>query len=205
MQATGGSTISGVAEHVAGTQTASEGVTPPAEALLIVDAQVAMLAGEKPVASAADVLAALARLSSAARVAGALVVYLQNDGLPGSSDAAGTDGWQIHPQIRPAAGDLVLRKAGDDGFAGTELERRLVAAGVHTLAVGGCLSEMCVAATARSATERGFATIVVRGAHGTHDLGDIPASVVARVAEHALGDGVHIAELGAVQFRRPAV
>ncbi len=45
-----------------------------------------------------------------------------------------------------------------------------------------------VHATTRSALSRGLGVVLPRDGHGTFDLDDIPAAVVARVAEHALGD-----------------
>jgi nicotinamidase-related amidase len=47
---------------------------------------------------------------------------------------------------------------------------------------------MCVSATARSALARGLGVVLPRDGHSTYDLDDIPAAVVGRVAEHALGD-----------------
>lgn len=52
---------------------------------------------------------------------------------------------------------------------------------------------MCVSATARAALARGLQVVVPYDAHGTYSIDDIPAPVVARVAEHALGDGVEVA------------
>ena len=52
---------------------------------------------------------------------------------------------------------------------------------------------MCVSATARTAMAQGFEVTIPRDAHGTYDLGNIAANDVARVAEHALGDGLLIA------------
>jgi hypothetical protein len=45
-----------------------------------------------------------------------------------------------------------------------------------------------VSATTRSALDRGLGVVLPHDGHGTYDLDDIPAAMVARVAEHALGD-----------------
>jgi hypothetical protein len=42
--------------------------------------------------------------------------------------------------------------------------------------------------TTRSALARGLGAVLPHDGHGTYDLDDVPAAVVARVAEHALGD-----------------
>jgi len=157
------------------------------DALVVVDAQVGFLPGDAAVPAAASLSAALSGLLDRGRRAGALVVHLQNDGPPGAVDEPGRPGWRL--RLPTVAGELVLRKTTDDGFAGTALEL-LRARGVRRVALGGLLSEMCVAATVRAALTRGFAVVLLRDAHATYDLDDIAASVVARVAEHALGDDV---------------
>jgi nicotinamidase-related amidase len=63
---------------------------------------------------------------------------------------------------------------------------------------------MCVSATIRAALSRGFEVVLVRGAHATYDLQEIPADVVSRVAEHALGDQLHLLDPPEVEFVSPA-
>lgn len=55
-----------------------------------------------------------------------------------------------------------------------------------------------------AALARGLAVVVPRDAHGTYDLDDIPAAVVARVAEHALGDEPELVESADVGFVAPS-
>jgi streptothricin hydrolase len=75
--------------------------------------------------------------------------------------------------------------------------------GVRRFAVAGLLSEMCVSATIRSAFARGFEVVLIRGAHATYDLDEIPAEVVSRVAEHALGDRLELLDVLRVAFVAP--
>jgi nicotinamidase-related amidase len=130
-------------------------------------------------------------------------VVCYDDGAPGTLDEPGTTGWFIHPSVTPKPDEVVLRKTGDDGFEGTELETVLAQQHVRRMAVAGLLSEMCVSATVRGALQRGIEVVLVRDAHGTYDLDDIPSASVARVAEHALGDEVELAEAASITFRRP--
>jgi len=169
-------------------------------ALVVVDAQQGLLDGAAAVPDAPAILHRLGMALAAARSAGALVVHLQNDGASGTLDEPGTTGWLIHPQVAPAPGEVVLRKRQDDGFDGTALEDVLVRHKVRRIAVAGLLSEMCVSATVRGALARGFHVILVRDAHATYNLDDIPAAIVARVAEHALGDEVELADAASVTF-----
>lgn len=90
---------------------------------------------------------------AAAREAGALVVFLQNDGAEGASDEPGAEGWRL--ALEPGPGEVVVRKREDSGFAGTVLGRVLEEHRVRALSVCGVMSEMCVAATARDAMAQG--------------------------------------------------
>ena len=110
----------------------------------------------------------------------------------------------IHPQVAPEPGEFILRKTRDDGFDGTELEDVLARKGVTRIAVAGLLSEMCVSATVRGALVRGLQVVLVHDAHATYNLDDIPSSIVSRVAEHALGDEVELADAVSVMFGRPS-
>lgn len=165
-----------------------------ADALLVIDVQSAFVVGPTAVPSADVLTNAVSNLLAVARSAGALVVHIQNDGPVGAADEPGTDGWKL--VFPPAAGELVIRKRDDDGFAGTDLESALLANGVQTVVLCGIQSEMCVAATARGAVQRGLSIVLPRDAHGTYpipaDRGGVavPNSHVSRVAEWSLGDQV---------------
>jgi nicotinamidase-related amidase len=172
----------------------------PATALLVIDAQSGLLEGDTAVPNAGAVLDRIGLLLSAARAAGSLVIHLQHDGPPGALDEPGRPGWFIHPKAAPAPGERVIRKVRDDGFDGTALADLLTHHSVNRLAAAGLLSEMCVSATVRGALARGLHVTLARDAHATYDLEEIPAAVVARVAQHALGDDVDVLDAAAVTF-----
>jgi nicotinamidase-related amidase len=174
-------------------------------ALVVVDAQQGLLDGETAVPDAIAVIDRIRTVLAAARSASALVVYLQNDGALGTLDEPGMPGWFIHPNVAPEPDEVALRKSRDDGFDGTELEDVLARKRVTCIAVAGLLSEMCVSATVRGALARKFHVVLVRDAHATYNLDDIPAAIVARVAEHALGDEVDLIDAAAVTFGQVAV
>lgn len=166
---------------------------PNAQALVVVDVQRASFEGNTAVPDAERLLVAITTQVAAARAARALVVYLQNDGSSETGDAPGTDGWEL--ALEPGVGELVLRKAEDDGFSGTQLEAVLRNGGVATCSIAGVLSEMCVAATARRAISLGFGVVMARDSHGTYDIPEqglgapgVPAGLARRAAEWALGD-----------------
>lgn len=183
----------------------------PVQALLVVDVQTAFVSGAEAVPEAARVLDRTRGLLARARTAGALVVHLQNDGAPGTVDAPHTPGWELHLPVEPGPREHVVRKTEDDGFADTGLGALLDAAGVTELAVCGVLSEMCVAATARTALELGHRVVLPHDAHATYDIpaapdisDTVPAAMSSRAAEWALGDEVEIVpRAAAVPFVAP--
>jgi nicotinamidase-related amidase len=173
------------------------GSVKPVDALLVIDVQDGHVEGDHAVPDAARLAERVSVLFDAAREAGALVVHVQNDGDAGQVDEPGTAGWELH--FRPHAGEVVIRKEYDDAFRETSLGELLTCRNIQSLAICGLMSEMCVSATARTALDRGYRVVLPHDAHATtgvpavEGLGEaIPAAVVSRVAEWALGDGVEI-------------
>ncbi|MGW7055990.1 isochorismatase family protein [Streptomyces sp. NPDC054887] len=171
----------------------------PVEALLVVDVQSAFVQGAGAVPDAARLVDRTGDLIARARRSGALVVHIQNDGPAGADDEPHTPGWELHHPPQPGPTEVVVRKPEDDGFAGTSLGRVLADAEVRALAVCGVMSEMCVLATARTALALGYRVVIPHDAHATQDIPAapgiseaVPAAVVSRVAEWALGAGAEI-------------
>ncbi|MFF7246871.1 isochorismatase family protein [Embleya sp. NPDC008237] len=173
--------------------------TAPVSALLVVDVQMAFVTGAGAVPDAERVVERAAMLIARARASGALVVHLQNDGPVGADDETGTPGWELRLPVEAGPREVVIRKTEDDGFDGTPLADLLTRAGVAGVSVCGVMSEMCVGATARAALERGYRVVLPHDAHATYDIpaapgisAAVPAPMVSRVAEWALGDEVEI-------------
>ncbi|MGW3565262.1 isochorismatase family protein [Streptomyces sp. NPDC000941] len=185
---------------------------PPAQALIVVDVQSAFVSGPAAVPDAPRVLERIEDLTTRARTAGALVVHLQNDGPAGAADEPMTPGWELYLPVREGQWEVVIRKSEDDGFEDTHLGGLLTGMGVQALAVCGVMSEMCVSATARTALALGYRVVLPHDAHATYDIPAaagisdvVPAAMVSRVAEWALGDEVEIVPHAAdVAFERPA-
>ena len=168
-----------------------------AAALIVIDMQRAFVEGPGAIPSIGTVLQAAQRQIQAAHDAGALVVFLQNDGRPEEPDQPGSTGWEL--AFEPQPGDAVVRKRHDNGFAGTDLDALLRNHDVKKVSICGVMSEMCVAATARSAIERGYEVVLAHDAHGTYRVPaltngepEVPAELAARAAEWSLGDEVLI-------------
>jgi isochorismate hydrolase len=63
---------------------------------------------------------------------------------------------RIIPEFAAKPGFKVMRKTQYDAFYGTDLERRLKAAGAKSIVVCGVMTDLCCETTARSAFVRGF-------------------------------------------------
>ncbi|WP_276314383.1 isochorismatase family protein [Streptomyces sp. WAC 01529] len=186
---------------------------PPAsvQALIVIDMQSAFVSGRGAVPDADRLLDTVGDLMARARESGALLVQLQNDGEPGAPDEPDTPGWRLHLPVDAGRGEVVLRKSADDGFEETRLEKVLREAGVTALALCGVMSEMCVSATARTALDLDFRVVLPHDAHATYDIpaaegisDAVPAAVVSRVAEWALGDEIEVAARACdVGFTKP--
>lgn len=178
-------------------------------ALIVVDMQAAFVHGEDPSPQMATVLPAIERQIGSAHRAGALVVFLQNDGPPGAADEPETPGWQL--ALTPAPEDLVIRKREDSGFTATNLAALLAQHHVEGVSICGVMSEMCVAATARDAVRAGLKVVLAHDSHGTYpvpayanDEDEVAAAQAARAAEWSLGDTVRIPATAAdVSFAPP--
>jgi len=173
-------------------------------ALIVVDMQTGFLIGDSAVPDAGRLVARVTDLLERARRAGALVVHLRNDGVAGAIDEPGSPGWRLYLPVRSSSDEMVIRKTEDDGFEGTGLADLLGERHIDAVVVCGLMSEMCVSATARTALARGLRVLVPHDSHATYDIPAapsiseaIPAAIVSRVAEWALGDRVEIVAHGA--------
>ncbi len=168
------------------------------DALIVVDVQNAFITSPNAVHGHKNLIIAIEVLLGKARSASIPIIFLQNDGTKGALDEPFTPGWELYFTQQPQ--DIVMRKTKDDGFEGTQLDEVLSSASVQVVTICGIASEMCVAATARAAMNRGYEVLLPHDAHATYDIPPGPGSqsvcavAAARVAEWSLGDGVRICE-----------
>jgi nicotinamidase-related amidase len=156
-------------------------------ALFVIDVQVGIIEGLRAYRGR-DVLDQINKLLSKARASNMPIIYIQHDGEAGHPLEVGTEGWQIHPDIRPHEEDLIIRKRASDSFFETTLQRELEARGVRHLIVTGCMTEYCVDTTARRAISMGYDVTLVSDAHTTINNKLLTAAQI--IAHHnALLDG----------------
>ncbi len=94
--------------------------------------------------------------------------------------AAGSHGWELHPEIvarKESAVEITKRRA--SAFAGTGLAEQLRDRGVDTVALVGYMTNNCVLATAVDCERLGFAAEVLSDATGSihlaNEAGYVPA------------------------------
>lgn len=132
--------------------------------LLVVDAQVGVLAGTW---NRQRVLDNLVHLVDRARAANATVIWVQHEeeDMPRGSDA-----WQWAPPLAPAHGEPCISKRCNSAFEDTALASVLDELGARHLVLAGALSNWCIRATAHAALERGLDLTLVSDAHTTGDI-----------------------------------
>lgn len=153
-------------------------------ALLVVDVQSGVVDWSQPSSEGSDeVLARINELLANARSAGNPVIYIQHDGQEEDSPVfTGSPGWEIHPAIAPADGEMVIHKRACDSFFETPLQGELTALGIKRLVVAGCRTQYCIDTTCRSAVARGYDVTLASDAHMTVDTDTLTAAQI--IAHH---------------------
>jgi nicotinamidase-related amidase len=126
------------------------------------------------------------------REAGLPIVHIQHVSARAGAGffLPGTEGVEIHENVRPLPGETVFRKTFPNSFRETPLLEHLRKEKIRRLAVAGMMTHMCVDATVRASFDHGFENVVVHDATATRALtfGDetVPAAHVQRAFLAAL-------------------
>ncbi|MDZ4699948.1 MAG: cysteine hydrolase family protein [Rhodothermales bacterium] len=147
-------------------------------ALLIVDVQTALCAGEGSAFDIDNVVDRINAVSARARASGMPVVLIQHEEEEGPF-RFGSDGWKLYERVATQPDDIRIRKKGSDSFYQTELHALLQARGVGNLVICGLQSEFCVDSTVRGALALGYPVTLVADGHSTLDNGVLSAAQIS--------------------------
>jgi len=146
--------------------------------LLIIDMQLGNFFEPNLVYNGDELLTKVESLISKARTTQIPIIYIQNKGRSGDPDEYGTQGYEIHPIIKPVKGDVVIQKKTPDAFHGTSLRHELDSREIKTIVITGLQTEYCVDTTCRRAYSLGYDVILVRDAHSTWGSEDLSAQQI---------------------------
>jgi nicotinamidase-related amidase len=171
-------------------------MTAPRRALVVVDVQQEYFDGPLAI-QYPPVDRSLANITRAMDAAADLdmpVVVVQHEAPEGAAVfAAGSAGWELHPdvvqRVRPAW-KRVAKSAGSV-FAGTDVGEWLHAQGVDTISIVGYMTNNCDIATAVEAEGRGIAAEVLSDATGAIHLSNQAGSASAEQVHRTLMTLLH--------------
>jgi nicotinamidase-related amidase len=163
-------------------------------AIVIVDAQREYVDGALPLYGVGEALVELKKLLERARKLGVPIFHIVHHAPEGApvfnpkSEFA-----QIAEPAKPVGNEPVIIKHLPSSFVNTNLKELVDATKRKNIIVAGFMTHMCINATARSATDLGFAPTVVANACATRDLRSPSGSIVPAQTLHesslaALGD-----------------
>ena len=152
---------------------------PSTTAIVVIDLQKGIVAmpGSSPY-SPQQVLARAAQLLDAGRAAGAQAVLVRVGRSTDGRDALQTpvdESWrpsappspdwsELHPDLKPQEGDVLILKRQWGAFYGTDLDLQLRRRGIKTVVLCGIATEFGVESTARAAHEHGYAVVLAEDA-----------------------------------------
>ena len=152
-----------------------------ATALLIIDVQQALCAGEDECFEINRVIENINHLSIRARIAGVPVVFIQHEETDGPL-VHNSAGWQLAEGLETEPEDIRVRKTTPDSFYQTHLQKLLQKEEVERLIICGLQTDYCVNATVRQALILGYDVVLAADAHSTVDNGSLSAEEI--IAEH---------------------
>jgi len=142
----------------------------------------------------------VSELIAKARAAQVPVIYVQHNTSGELEWLNSTPLWNIHPDIAPASGDLVIQKRSMNIFEDTPMQQELEKQGIRRLVISGCQTEYCINNSCRSGAELGYAVTLVKDGHATFDNEAMSAAEIVEKYSSELGEVVTVREAGEISF-----
>lgn len=141
-------------------------------ALIVIDVQESFR--QRPIWAASsnpEIAKQVARLAETFRANGEQIVWVLHEE-PGSGTVfdPALGFVRLFEGLVPADGEPILRKTSHNAFTTTNLQQRLVEAGIGEVVVCGIRTEQCVETTARVAADLGYAVTFVIDATATNPI-----------------------------------
>jgi nicotinamidase-related amidase len=139
------------------------------EALLVIDVQNEYFTGKMPVTYPHGSFINILQAMDAAHAAKVAVIVIQH--ASPAPDAPtfcrGTEGWELHPDVKKRPRDALIEKPLPGSFTRTNLGAWLREHGITSLTIAGYMTQMCCDTTARQAFHEGYDVKFLSDATGT--------------------------------------
>jgi nicotinamidase-related amidase len=166
-------------------------------ALLIIDVQRALFTRPTPVYEDRQMIGVINGLVELAHLYQCLVIYIQHSNK--SFLKEGTDGFKLHPSLKPDPKDLKVLKKHGNAFQDTILQSILESRGLENLIVTGMVTQGCIRATSLAGVEHGYRMFLVKGGHSNYNE-DAPTIIKAH-EEDLEKAGVRLISPDEIAFR----
>ena len=158
------------------------------EALLVIDVQNEYFTGKMPVTYPQGSLANILRAMDAARAAKIPVIVVRH--ASPAPDAvtfrAGSEGWELHPEVKSRPHDALITKTLPGSFTRTDLGSWLRNHAVDTVTITGYMTQMCCDTTARQAFHEGYTVKFLSDATGTLTITNTAGTIEASDLHRAI-------------------
>jgi nicotinamidase-related amidase len=169
-------------------------------ALIIIDVQNGMFLDTNPVYNGEMLIHNLKYLINKARLNITPICYIQHNASAGKPLEIWTKGWEIHPEITPQKGDIIIQKETPDSFFNTNLDEELKKQGINHVILTGIQSEVCVDTTCRRAFSMNYDVTLVADSHSTWDSNEITAQQIINHHTQVLRWFAQVKEANSIEF-----
>lgn len=165
-------------------------------ALLVIDVQRALFTRPHPVYKDTEMLGVINGLVDRAHLYGIPVIYIQhaNDSILKKE----SDGWKLHPAMKPGLDDYRVHKTKGNAFLEPGLMSVMEARDIKNIVVTGLVTQGCIRATSLGGLKLGYRVFLMKGGHSNYNQ-DAP-DVIEKYQEELENAGVQVVDPGDLAF-----